>query len=145
MEVLASGAGGAVLAPAIVKICELSISEPRNKPASDDNLKISNNKDTKNGPYSNIEDSTKIETRKDFTAAQKQKIISENMKRNDGVVKSDLSGEILVKPVKSQKGITPSENEWQIDHIDSKNNGGSNSYRNAQVLSRKENRIKWDK
>lgn len=34
--------------------------------------------------------------------------------RNGGVVRSDLSGEILYKPQKSQKGITPNPNEWQI-------------------------------
>jgi 5-methylcytosine-specific restriction endonuclease McrA len=45
----------------------------------------------------------------------------------------------------SQKGVTPPANEWQIDHIDPKNNGGSNSYDNAQVLSRQENRLKSDK
>jgi 5-methylcytosine-specific restriction endonuclease McrA len=51
----------------------------------------------------------------------------------------------LSKPQKSQKGITPSPDEWQIDHIESRDSGGSNSYSNAQVLSRKENREKWDK
>lgn len=56
-----------------------------------------------------------------------------------------MSGEELVKPSKSKKGVTPPENEWQIDHIDPKDNGGSNSYSNAQVLSRKENRAKWNK
>ncbi|MDD2377024.1 MAG: HNH endonuclease signature motif containing protein [Clostridia bacterium] len=133
-----SGIGGAIVTPAIVKICEVSINKPENKSTSNDNA-------TRNGPYSNIEDSTKIEVGKDFTATQKQRIIEENMRKNGGVVKSDLSGEQLVKPIKSQKGITPSENEWQIDHIDPKNSGGSNTYKNAQVLSRKENRIKWDK
>lgn len=67
------------------------------------------------------------------------------MKNNGGVVKSDLSGVELVQPQKSTKGVTPSPYEWQIDHIKAKNNGGTNSYSNAQVLSRQENRLKWDK
>ena len=72
-------------------------------------------------------------------------MIQENMKNNGGVVKSDLSGEVLVKPSKSQRGVTPPQNEWQIEHIDPRDKGGSNSYSNAQVLSRKENRDKWNK
>lgn len=43
------------------------------------------------------------------------------------------------------KGVTPPQNEWQIDHIIPKDAGGTNSYGNAQVLSRIENRMKWNK
>lgn len=79
---------------------------------------------------------------KDFTAAQKADAIAANRARNGGVVKSDLSGEVLSKPAKSQKGVTPSPNEWQIDHKVPKSKGGTNSPDNAQVLSRAENRAK---
>ncbi|NQM54639.1 HNH endonuclease [Streptococcus suis] len=64
------------------------------------------------------------------------------MARNGGVVRSDVSGEVLSKPQKSQIGVTPDLNEWQIDHIVPKSKGGSNSYANAQVFSRYENRMK---
>lgn len=59
--------------------------------------------------------------------------------RNGGVVRSDLPVEILYKPQKAGK-----HNEWQLDHIIPKTKGGSNSYANAQVLSRYENRMKSD-
>jgi len=95
--------------------------------------------------YSHLEDPVNVGAGQDFTAIQKRTIIEENMNRNGGVVRSDLSGEELVKPSKSQRGVTPPKNEWQIDHIDTKVNGGSNSYSNAQVLSREENRNKWYK
>ncbi|HGM0961415.1 TPA: polymorphic toxin-type HINT domain-containing protein, partial [Neisseria gonorrhoeae] len=89
-------------------------------------------------PYGNLSDNKSVGEGKKFTPAQKKAIIQENMNRNGGVVKSDQSGEVLVRPKKSQKGITPPSNEWQIDHVQAKSKGGSNSYKNAQVLSRRE-------
>lgn len=70
------------------------------------------------------------------------------MNRNGGVVKSDQSGEVLVRPKESSKNIPPpppSSNEWQIDHVQAKSKGGSNSYKNAQVLSRRKNIKKSNK
>jgi hypothetical protein len=67
------------------------------------------------------------------------------MNRNGGVVKSDQSGEVLVRPKESSKNITPPSNEWQIDHVQAKSKGGSNSYKNAQVLSRRKNIKKSNK
>jgi RHS repeat-associated protein len=101
--------------------------------------------ESKRGPYSHLTDPEDVGPGKDFTATQKKKVLEENQKMNNGQVKSDQSKDILTKPSKSQKGVKPSENEWQIDHINPKDKGGTNSYSNAQVLSRKENRIKSNK
>ena len=90
---------------------------------SSSNFKINNNNlnyISVLGPYSYLEDPENVYEGKNFTQKQKQKIIEENMKKNCGKVKSDLSCKELVKPQKSKKGITPSQNEWQIDHIRSK-------------------------
>ena len=58
-------------------------------------------------PYGNLSDNKSVGEGKKFTPAQKKAIIQENMNRNGEVVKSDQSGEVLVRPKKSQKGITP--------------------------------------
>ncbi len=99
---------------------------------------------TNPAPYSNLQDPSNVAPGKDFTASQKAQIIQQNKINNNGVVKSDLSGQTLVPPQKSMKGVTPPANEWQIDHIIPKSAGGTNSFSNAQILSREENRIKWD-
>ena len=100
------------------------------------------------GPYAYLEDEPTVGAGKDFTAAQKQKMLEENMKRNGGVVKSDNPNDyydVLTKPKKSMKGVTPEPNEWQFDHIKPKDQGGTNSYSNCQIVSRKYNREKWNK
>ena len=97
--------------------------------------------------YAYLEDGPNVGEGKNFTAAQKQKMLEENMKRNGGVVKSDNPNdyfETLTKPQKSQKGVTPSPDEWQFDHIIPKDKGGTNSYSNCQIVSRKFNREKWN-
>ena len=110
-----------------------------------DNKAVKNAAENIKGPYSYLEDSASVADGKSFTAAQKKKIIEENMKKNGGVIKSDLSGEVLVPATKSTKGVTPNPSEVNIDHIFPKSAGGSNSYSNAQVLSRAENIAKSNK
>jgi hypothetical protein len=99
-------------------------------------------------PYAKLADHPSVGSGKKFTGTQKANIYQENMTRNEGVLRSDLNGEELVMPSKSVKGVTPPTNEAQIDHIiprkpaDPNVTPGSNSYGNAQVLSRKQNRLK---
>lgn len=106
------------------------------------------------GPYANIPDGKTVAAGKDFTAAQKRKIYEENMSRNGGVLRDDVTGEVLVWPTKSRSGVTPPTNEAQVDHIfprsplDPQAEPGSNSFSNAQVRSRANNRTdtnKWPK
>ena len=61
--------------------------------------------DKTSGLYSNLKDSKSVGEGKKFTPTQKKKIIQQNMERNGGVIKSDLSGEILVPATQSKKGL----------------------------------------
>ena len=79
-------------------------------------------------PYSYLEDEPNVGPGKNFSAKQKEKMLLENMKRNNGVVMSDnpndpYYGQELVKPLKSMKGVSPLPNEWQFDHITPKSQG----------------------
>ena len=94
--------------------------------------------------YSKIENPINVGQGKDFTLRQKQQALELNREANGGAVKSDQSGTVLAPPQKSQRGVTPNANEWQVDHKTPKNCGGTNCSSNIQILSRQENRIKSD-
>ncbi len=97
------------------------------------------------GKYSNLPEPRNVGEGKDFTPATKRKILEQNKQNNGGVIKSDQSGLEAVPSVKNKSGVTPPSNEAQIDHVIPKSQGGTNSPSNAQVLTRKENRLKSDK
>lgn len=83
-------------------------------------------------------------TNSDYDTARKKAIYEENMKRNGGELRSDQTGKKLEVPKRSERGVSPSSNEAQIDHIYPKSKGGLNSFDNAQVIEREANRHKSD-
>lgn len=50
----------------------------------------------------------------------------------------------MIPSAKSQKGVTPPSFEAQIDHIIPQSKNGTRSYDNLQILTRSQNRAKWD-
>jgi hypothetical protein len=100
------------------------------------------------GPYANLQDSSSVGVGKDFTRSQKRRVLKQNIQLSGGVIRSDNDGGILSLPKKHRRGETPPDNEAQIDHIipkkprDPSLAPGSNSFSNAQVLSRAQNRAK---
>jgi filamentous hemagglutinin len=68
-----------------------------------------------------------------------------NRAQNGGELRSDLSGKPMVDSAKSQNGIKPPTNEAQVDHILPINQGGTRTQSNLQLITRQENRAKWNK
>lgn len=103
------------------------------------------------GPYANLQDSPSVGAGKEFTRSQKRKMLKQNIQMRGGSIKSDGNGTVLSIPQKSRRGVTPPDNEAQIDHIVPRNPSdpsiapGTNSFANAQILSRAENRAKSNK
>ena len=91
------------------------------------------------GDYSNLEDSKFVGPEKDYTRAQKKTIINENKRRNGGVIVDDYDGQKLDKAVQSKKGIKANMNQAEVHHHEPKSLGGSNSYKNARVTSKRNN------
>nr|WP_255446407.1 RHS repeat-associated core domain-containing protein [Bacillus sp. FDAARGOS_235] len=95
--------------------------------------------------YGHLKDSKFVGAGKKFTSRQKQKILAANRKRNGGILRSDSSGKRLCKPRQSKKGQKHCPNEANVDHYFPRSKGGTNSYKNAQVLARNENIRKSNK
>ena len=74
--------------------------------------------------------------------AGEAEIYAANRERNAGVLRSDCSGRELVPSQKSMKGVPTPANAAQVDLHLARSKGGSNSFRNARVLSAEKNRIK---
>jgi RHS repeat-associated protein len=88
--------------------------------------------------YSDIADPLNAGAGKKFTQNQKGKILDKNQAANNGNLRSDADGTFLNKSKKG--GSDPLGAE--VDHINAKSKGGSNSNSNAQVLSKKQNATK---
>lgn len=94
------------------------------------------------GPYGHLPPPRKVAPGKKPTAMQKERMQAANMKANEGKLIDDYSGDELVLPAKSKKGVTPPPNEAQVDHRIPASLGGDNSYENLRITSRKHNRNK---
>ena len=65
-----------------------------------------------------------------------------NREHNNGQLRDDVTGEIMVDSSKSVRGVTPPANEVQVDHIIPVARGGSRTMSNLELRTRANNRAK---
>jgi phage-related protein len=91
------------------------------------------------GPYAGTPDPADVVPFGEFSSSQKRAILNQNMANHGGVLMSDcVPGEVL-------HDLDPNDPlKANVDHIYPRAKGGSNSYSNAQVISRQDNIRKSD-
>lgn len=81
-----------------------------------------------------------IDAGRKFTPAHKERLLEHNRAMNSGLLRSDLDGTMLHEPTKGSGDNLQAE----VDHKIPKEKGGQNTSDNAQILSKGQNRDKWD-
>jgi RHS repeat-associated protein len=89
--------------------------------------------------YSTLKEPKKVGPGLKTTSAQRKRILEYNKTQNGGVIKSDEDGEILDVPAKVPRGGKANMNQAEVDHVDERVKGGSNSNKNLRVISKKQN------
>jgi RHS repeat-associated core domain len=104
-----------------------------------------NGSQTTSSNYSHLPDPKNTGDGKKTTRSQRQKILEENKRQNNGELKSDGDGRKLDPPSKNMKGQKANMNQAEVDHINPKSKGGSNSNSNLRVISKEENLVKGNR
>lgn len=99
-------------------------------------------KKAEHSPYGHLPPPRTVAPGKKPSAVQKERMRAANMKANEGKLIDDYTGQELVPPAKSRKGVVPPPNEAQVDHRIPASRGGDNSYDNLRLTSRQHNRSK---
>ncbi|MCW1917126.1 hypothetical protein OJ996_26325, partial [Luteolibacter sp. GHJ8] len=92
--------------------------------------------------YTRIADPKNLNASTKPTPRQVQEMKKMNMEANNGVLRDDVTGEVMVPSAKSQKGVTPPPNEVQVDHIVPVDKGGTRTMSNLELRTRANNRAK---
>jgi RHS repeat-associated protein len=79
-----------------------------------------------------------------FTRAGREKVIGANLEKH-GLQTCEMCGRQVIRPLKSERGVTPPPDEWQVDHEIPRSKGGSGDPSNGQLLCRECNNWKSDR
>jgi 5-methylcytosine-specific restriction endonuclease McrA len=77
---------------------------------------------------------------REFNHDHKVRLREHNRKKNGGLLRSDLDGSVLKQPTQGSADNMQAE----VDHKIPQDKGGPNTSDNAQILSKGQNRDKWD-
>lgn len=93
----------------------------------------------KGGKYSGLKEPKTVGEGLKTTPAQRARILEANKNANGGTLKSDMDGSALVAPTQSKKGVKANMNQAEVDHVQERAKGGSNSNSNLRVISKQQN------
>lgn len=93
--------------------------------------------------YTSVKDPKNLNASTKPTPRQVKEMKAINREHNGGVLRDDVTGEVMTDSQKSAKGVTPPSNEAQVDHKESVKNGGTRTNSNLELRTRKNNRNKW--
>ncbi|MCZ4222508.1 RHS repeat domain-containing protein [Pedobacter rhodius] len=89
--------------------------------------------------YSGLKEPRKVGPGMETTPSQRQRILDYNKKMNGGVLRSDEDGSVINMPKSVPKGGKADMKQAEVDHVEERVNGGSNSNRNLRVVSKEQN------
>lgn len=118
--------------------------KPETKPQAAANNGVEPN-GVKKTDYTGIDPAKGAKEGANFTQKQKQAILEKNKQANGGVLRDDVTGEILNQPKKDVKGVKTDMNSAQVDHVKAKSRNGTNAGSNANVRSKRANTKKSNK
>jgi hypothetical protein len=117
---------------------------PAAVPGKATNGRVNSNPVNGTGKYSHLKEPRKVGPGRVTTPAQRKRILEENKKQNGGQLTSDESGKPLNPPSQSKSGQPADMDQAEVDHVDPRSKGGSNSNANQRVISKRENLAKSD-
>jgi len=132
--------------PALKKVTTTATSEikPAVTPQATKSSVIPDDAYTWKGPltYDHLTEPKKVGPYLETTRAQRNRILEYNRKMNDGVIRSDIDGSVGDQPVKIPKGSKANMKQAEVDHVDERSDGGSNSNKNQRVTLKQQNHDK---